>query len=277
MKAESILKKTISNNNEWCNEPRNNDRSRLDKSIKKALSSREPTACAVASVDFSGYANWHAAHGTNAILKGDEEGWKDIQLSLEYLWLRMQAASPDAYVVKNALVLAHFMLMDDMDRAGMAADIQITSIEKAIPPRTLWEDNKFGVFALEAWSILSQDERAHKAVAASPFDAGIYQDVLNHGLDSPEKVDAMLDYHLQQAWTQKGYPAFVYHFYNLFPIDYLLTKKLHPDCADSSHPLLSLPLAVIPKVYDLHSLDLHPEYERFVSRLSEIKNEKSGT
>jgi hypothetical protein len=175
-------------------------------------------------------------------------------------------------VAKNALVFAHLMVIDD-PRAKEAAEIQISGIQNPLLPT--WGDSNFGIFGLEVWSVISHDEEAHDTAAASSFEMGIYEDVLNNGLDTPDKVDRLLDYHIHQALTESGYPEFNFPFYELWPVDYFLAKKIHHNCAESSHPLLSLPISKIPETYSLESLDLHPEYENFVSRLEKIRGDKN--
>jgi hypothetical protein len=271
MKAESKFKKLVSQNEAWCKDAYGEGRIDWDQGIKEALVSSAPTACAAASVYFGVLANWHANHGVNAVLGGNEDGWGDLQLSLEYRWQCMRAAVTFPDLPLDACVFAHLMSIDDLERSRKAAELQISSISSIKNPKTsIWEDLKFGMFGLEAWSILSGDEQAHEAVASTRYDLGVYRDILDPGIDSLELTNAMLDYHLQQALTASGYPSFYFGLYNLFPVDYFLAKKLGVDCWDMSHPLLSSPLATLPELLDVGSLDFHPSYERWVSRLDEL-------
>jgi hypothetical protein len=244
------MKKLEKDLRQWCADPTTDWRAKIDKSLRKELASTHPRAAVVATVDLDYLATWHAQHGALAILEGRIEGWANIDLALHYQWWTVRIHKDTTLVNKLALILAHAIVFEEDSLAEWVAELLIRSLEGTTPK--LWKYATFGTFLLKLWAMhrgLPDIDVARPDMAA----LGVYQRVLDtwsNPVELRSALGAACDYHLEQSWTARGFPPFVYGPYQMFPVDILAIARVRRDLGlempKVDHPLLATPLATPP-------------------------------
>jgi hypothetical protein len=240
------------------------DRQRLK--LETQLHNHEPYTLGLIAVALDNLAIWENSAGAYAVLCGDQAGWTQLRLALEYEgWnLRIEygksrrglaQGSPGSYfwehwLAARCLALA-ITLRDDLF-ADWCGQRMLQGATAPDPFFGAWDRTPFHPFMARLYALWRGCAIDTKA---GPLrDAGLYQPVLDHWHDDVGYAAALLqacDYHCARSVSSsKEYREFWYTPFQVFPAEILAVQRVRQESVGSapavSHPLLDTPLGQVP-------------------------------
>ena len=271
MDAKKRFDKLFAYLKKWCVNPSMDLRANWERELTKASRQLNRKSLAVASLQLWFWATWHAQHGLLAVLNGEVTGWQQLELSFRYRWWKLRIDSVLVQISDAALLLAHALGSADRERGIWLRKYLLDSM--AGDQAGLWKFSHFGFFTLH----LAQKDSLDSATAEldklpNAPTLGVYAAVIDawsHVEGMEPSLLAMLDYHLQQALTEQGYPEFGVSPYNLLPIDYLAVRSVRArhglPTPVPNHPLLRAELLDPPSTWNEPLLEPDPAVAKLVS------------
>lgn len=209
-------------------------------------------------------ATWLGAKGAAELLSGNINGWKTINLSLEYRFnsLQLMILGFDANTKRNkkstillskaALTLAHAIACDNM------------RVYEHLGPRVLkskadntfigWNSQSFEPFIARIYLEYASEQPANCDIEILDFYEGVIEGVIFNKYNSEKYIVNMCEYHLMRT-DSAGIPEeliYFTHLYSVYPVEIIafikLCQKRGIQIKDVKHPLLNTLLETPPKI-----------------------------
>jgi|GEM_PF-3087338 len=223
-------------------------------------------------------ATWYSKRGAGTVLCADTSGWKNLSLGLHYKsWgIRLRFALMDREGSYDRSPLTCSLLYSEEREPHWLAEILATGEDTLANglgkqlvqnfKRTGGGDKvyfytvPFAPFMFKLYCLWVGQEVTFRDDVPDPL--GPYQsliDAWNDPDEFPKQLLKACDYHCEQTFDDpKGYPAFTWMPYNVFPVEILAIQRVRRDLGlptpEIEHPLLESPLAhppaTLPEVHD---------------------------
>lgn len=240
--------------------------------LEKNLRGQGSAAAARAAMSLHLLSNWHAMHGSLAILNDDITGWAELDRVLHYRWWKIRITTSMTLVQGASRCVAHAIAFHEFHMADWLATRLVTSLDDLA--FQTWEVSRFGVFLLRLWAMYTRREIVLERPKIA--ELGIYQRVFDGWSDDDAlrvAIREMCDYHLEQSFDSHGYPEFTETPYELFPIDVLalevIRKQMGLSTPRPDHPLLATPLANPPPRERRPRMGPDPLLQRVIAKAKE--------
>lgn len=267
MKAHKRLDRCISELRAWrADSSTDSRRKQALTEFKKYVNSDAPRAAVVAAGYLQAFSSWVGSQGVLDVLDGDESGWEGISKAYHYLWWKVRISEPHLTMASDvALVMAHAVAVGDEKRVAWLYESLRASYLKSGPEFLATEFSSLGLCLLNLWEMEKKAESLTRTkLKAKP--ATTYAAIVAALQSDPSGLEKALleacDYHLVQGSIQSGYPEFAPYPYKILPIEIQAIGSMCSHWGQSmpeiEHPLMSTPLAELPRVPDRYELECDP-------------------
>jgi len=252
--------------------------SKIEKKIKGLVNEKSEKSITSGLYQFTFIANKHAQHGLFDILKGEINGWSEIETAFEYRFWSTRTDSCMTSVMEASLLFIHALANNDSEKINWLKAYQLESLRKNTP--NTWEFSSLGRFGLELYAELTDSKEEivkELSVDHAPPSAtykGIFEN-WNNPENLKQAINVACNYHLEQAHRESGYPDFNITPYDLIPIEIIalvrirMLKGLTTELPQ--HPLLDSPFYKMPPPIEAKTNVLAPEFIRLVEKAKELK------
>jgi hypothetical protein len=259
-------------------------RDQARRELEGLLNQHEPYTLGYIANRLENLALWHNQSGAYAVLCGDEAGWGQLRLALEYDgWkLRIDYGKYEQALAQGRQLdyswehglAARCLALAVTFRADAFADwcgqLMLRDATASEGFFRTWHRTPFHPFMARLYAIW---RGCPIDTEAGPLrDTGIYQALLD-GWDDDEQYAAALlracDYHCTRAFQrQDECTEFWYAPFDVFPAEVLAVQRVRQELVGSapmvSHPLLDTPLGRVPEVIALPQDEL---LQRVIARV----------
>jgi hypothetical protein len=263
-KADARLKRIVAKHTrdvaQWCTDSFNAEslRDRTAHEIDALASGTEPNRAAGMGSRLGQRAVWFAQSGLDKLLRGDGQGWEDIERSRKYKYwsIRILARAYDLDTRERkqwrigvdhvAPALAHAIAANDEPTAAwLGQRMEKAKTDGVFGNESTWTTWSFAFFIAD----LFRDRDGTHASPASPMPA-VYPPLLQALGGSDESFrDALLsacDYHVVESVEGRGFQAYIISPYHLLPAELVATLVLRRSLGASvpafEHPLFATKL-----------------------------------